>query len=228
MHAFRKLSRNKLPEYDCHYKLRNQYLKGLSDKEEDICISFAWDWVWRGDTSHSINKELDFLLQVLKDNRRERLGPPAPIGLSLLRMANSLCSAPTEMKCDFLTPADLAVGIAPALTSLVDSQDKIFQNGNAEALENHRLTVIKDKDDTEGVSFCNECSTELINYFWRSKGSQSDLLEQKVDSRDLCNSCFKSRDRHLATEYELRHAYSDVRQLNKMVKDIKNLAGWMF
>ena len=227
VHAFRKLSRNKLSEDDCHYKLRKTYLEGLSEKEEDVCISFAWDWVRLGDSSHSINTELDFLFQVLKDNQKARLGPSAPIGRSVLRMANALCKEPTEVKCDLLAHGELALGIVPALQLLLKSQDKIFVGGTGMAIFEDKLSVFKGKDSTKGCSFCDVCSTELINFFWCRTGSQIDEVEETLIPAKLCDSCFKNFG-SVETKFELRHTFSDINQLQKLVNDVKTRGGSLF
>ena len=110
---------------------------------------------------------------------------------------------------------------------LVGSQDENFVNGSGMAIHDERLSVTKDEDNIEGLHFCDVCSTELINFFWRSKTSQSDVAEEMVDPINLCNSCFNNRGKH-STHYELRHTFSDVTQLKSLVKDIKNRAGQLF
>ena len=62
MHAFRKLSSHPLPITDCHAKLRKQYVDKLSTDRENICISFAWDWIRLGSSGPSVAKELDHLM----------------------------------------------------------------------------------------------------------------------------------------------------------------------
>ena len=161
----------------------------------------------------------------MKDNQEKSLGPSAPFGLSLLRMANSLCKAQSEMKYDFLTPAELALGIVSALMSLVGSQVEI--NGNAEEINDSRVSVMDANKNSNGGSFCEKCKSELINFYWRSKGFKSDVLEEKANSMNLCNSCFAKRDLYDSTQYELMRKYLDNGQLNQLAKDIKNLSGWL-
>jgi len=47
-HMFRKLTFEKLPEHDCHAKLRAELCKELIDtkklKQAPLCVSVAFDW----------------------------------------------------------------------------------------------------------------------------------------------------------------------------------------
>jgi len=73
LHAFRKVSNEQLPFTDCHAKLRRGLLKPGSrervvgpGKSEILCISVAWDWMFRGVTAAGINREgsSKFILRV--------------------------------------------------------------------------------------------------------------------------------------------------------------------
>lgn len=58
MHAFRKLATSELPQSDCHHILRNQIIRDKELEGVDVCISIAWDWMYRGVTKNGINQEL--------------------------------------------------------------------------------------------------------------------------------------------------------------------------
>merc|ERR1712157_271046 len=64
LHAFRKMSTSQLPESDCHADQRRQLIqsKGIAG-EEKLCVSVAWDWMYRGVTSAGINKEVCTVLE---------------------------------------------------------------------------------------------------------------------------------------------------------------------
>jgi len=59
LHAFRKLASTALCPTDCHSKLRTdvQVQHNLGSKEY-LCVSVAWDWMFRGYTSAGIRKEV--------------------------------------------------------------------------------------------------------------------------------------------------------------------------
>lgn len=91
VHAFRKLSPSTLPKTDCHASLRPSYMarKKDSDKEE-VCISIAWDWMYRGITSQGVNREVLATLECASLNKirgKESLAIPE---LALLQMARTL------------------------------------------------------------------------------------------------------------------------------------------
>lgn len=89
LHAFRKMSNRPLPKDDCHYELRQQVLNENNFDTEQLCVSIAWDWMFRGHTPRGIYREVVATLEAaILTRKRGRLSLAIP-ELSLLRMAQS-------------------------------------------------------------------------------------------------------------------------------------------
>lgn len=97
LHAFRKVSNRALPPTDCHAALReilvrdgtNEKVVGM-DKPELLCISVAWDWMYRGTTVSGMNREIVNCLECAALNRRYGVQSLAIPELSVLQMAKTL------------------------------------------------------------------------------------------------------------------------------------------
>ena len=103
LHAFRKVSNRHLPPNDCHYKLREDLVRPGTqenvvgrDKPEILCISVAWDWMYRGITIDGINRELVSCLECAALNRRYGVQSLAIPEVSVLQMAKTLAPKPDE------------------------------------------------------------------------------------------------------------------------------------
>jgi len=94
LHAFRKMAPSTLPPSDCHSNLRAAIIKDNDlGGVEQICMSIAWDWMFKGVTSSGIHQELDSVLKCAQLNRvngRQSLAIPET---SLLQMARVFTSA---------------------------------------------------------------------------------------------------------------------------------------
>jgi hypothetical protein len=150
LHAFRKVSNQPLPASDCHAKLRASLVKpGTSEKvvgpgkPEVLCISVAWDWMYRGVTAAGINREIVSCLECAALNRRYGVQSLAIPELCLMQMARTLAPKPDENtalegayresliafpnqtkdsskgKGFMPTPSDICRGIFPALQYVV-------------------------------------------------------------------------------------------------------------
>lgn len=93
LHAFRKMSTSNLPPTDCHSKLRQKNIEKLQlGTSEQICISVAWDWMYRGVTSEGINREIVSTLdcaELLRHHRTQSLAIPET---AILHMASHFVS----------------------------------------------------------------------------------------------------------------------------------------
>ena len=103
LHAFRKVTNEPLPPNDCHAKLRSELLiPGTNEtvigpgKPEILCISVAWDWMYRGVTSEGINREIVSTLECAALNRKYGAMSLAIPELSLIQMARTLAPKPDE------------------------------------------------------------------------------------------------------------------------------------
>jgi hypothetical protein len=81
------MSRAPLPENDCHHNLRKQVIEDNNIQDEELCISVAWDWMFRGLTPRGINREVSTILEATILNRKHGKVSLAIPELSLLQMA---------------------------------------------------------------------------------------------------------------------------------------------
>jgi hypothetical protein len=86
------LSNHKLPEDDCHATLREMLVQEENLEKEQLCISVAWDWMYRGVTAAGINREVCTTLECAGLNRKNKKMPLAIPELSLLHMSRSILS----------------------------------------------------------------------------------------------------------------------------------------
>ena len=101
LHAFRKLAPTDVPVTDCHASLRGSYLASKEDSQkEEVCISVAWDWMYRGITSEGVNREVVHTLECASLNRRKKVLSLAIPELALLQMARTLTPARGEGASD--------------------------------------------------------------------------------------------------------------------------------
>jgi hypothetical protein len=96
IHAFRKLAPETLPPSDCHAKLR-QEIVDVGSAGESLCVSVAWDWMYRGITREGINREVTSMLECAELNRRHAQQSLALPELALLQMARTI---PARMRKD--------------------------------------------------------------------------------------------------------------------------------
>ena len=93
LHAFRKMSTSNLPPTDCHSKLRQKNIEKLKlGTSEQICISVAWDWMYRGVTSEGINREIVSTLDCAELLRHHRIQSLAIPETAILHMASHFVS----------------------------------------------------------------------------------------------------------------------------------------
>jgi hypothetical protein len=101
LHAFRKMATTSLRDDDCHRAIREQIIKENNLKGEELCISIAWDWMYRGISSEGINREVSSTLEAAVLNQKMGKVSLAIPELSLLQMAKMF---PLDTA---LVPADL-------------------------------------------------------------------------------------------------------------------------
>jgi len=87
LHAFRKMSPSPLPSHDCHEALREELIKERNITGEELCISVAWDWMFKGVTSAGINREVLSVLEASILNRKRGKMSLAIPEMALLQMA---------------------------------------------------------------------------------------------------------------------------------------------
>jgi hypothetical protein len=202
LHCFRKLSSEKLDETDAHVDLR----QGLINKEtqggpwcDKLCLSIAWDWVFRGVSEPGVKTEVAHVLSRTRQNQKFGRRSLAQPELSLLRMAmfSKLPTGVCSKESGYMPlPRDLCRGIlAGGLRKVVKAHLAILENAteanknivglaSAPRAKNGKYASI----DPYGNDFvCQCCSAELSNILYRCDG----CMEYKV-----CHPCH-SDEAHL-------------------------------
>ena len=64
------MSTHELPPTDCHADIRRELIVEKNLKKETLCISVAWDWMYRGVTVPGINREVVSVLECAALNRK--------------------------------------------------------------------------------------------------------------------------------------------------------------
>ncbi len=96
LHAFRKMSNRSLPKDDCHYTVRQKVINENEVRGEELCVSIAWDWMFRGLTARGIYREVLATLEAAILTRKRGRQSLAIPELSVLRMAQSFAKPPTS------------------------------------------------------------------------------------------------------------------------------------
>lgn len=137
LHAFRKMSTSKLREEDCHAQQRLRLIAEENIDGEEMCISVAWDWMYRGVSAAGINREMLTILEASILNRKNGVTSLAVPELSLLQMAKTAASNPPNPRLSFVSrlslpetakqqrlydasKREICKGILPCLCHMVD------------------------------------------------------------------------------------------------------------
>eukprot|EP00980_Cylindrotheca_fusiformis_P021651 scaffold8505_cov130-Cylindrotheca_fusiformis.AAC.17 len=176
LHAFRKMSASVLPDDDCHKELRQSTIDEHDLSGEQLCISLAWDWMYRGKSAAGINREICTALEAATLNRKMRrlsLGIPE---FSLFQMARIFpplqTSVSTELnkliRCDrsaqqASTSADtsdaiiVCQGILPSLRHVIENEAQAFNDAEEKASNSRqrgeRVTIAKRPNRHENTQF---------------------------------------------------------------------------
>lgn len=218
LHAFRKMSTTALRDDDCHKELRVRAIKEHNLTGEELCVSIAWDWMYRGISAAGINREILTILEAATLNRKMRrvsLGIPE---FSLLQMAKMVSPLQKSTpKCfgksttQALTPSNspsaitMCRGILPSLRHILKEQSSamaLATNGASTSVERgKRLTIAKrpnthenndifplDPYGCDGFS-CKLCSKELSNLYYHCDGCEQILSKDF----NICQSCHKEK-----------------------------------
>jgi len=202
LHAFRKMSTSKLREADCHAEIRRKVIEERKmDGQENLCISVAWDWMYRGVTPEGINREVSTVLEASVLNRRNGVSSLAIPELSLLQMAKSVpaktlssregisfldalqkntCLEEKKKKSVYeATKKEICKGIYPALCVVVGQHVRALNVEESTSMERGKhLTISKIPDTQENPQTC-----PLDPY------GDSDF-QCKFCSKELCNVYF--------------------------------------
>jgi hypothetical protein len=143
-------------------------------KEEQMCISVAWDWMFRGASATGINREISSVIEATILNRKQGKVSLAIPELSLLRMARmyptSEVDLPAEMSfCQFISGSgsgsdddpkpfepsktEVCLGILPALRHVVgqhvSSMEMASQTKSKSTARGERVTIAKRPNTAE-------------------------------------------------------------------------------
>lgn len=207
MHAFRKLATSELPQSDCHHILRNQIIRDKELEGVDVCISIAWDWMYRGVTKNGINQELTCSLkcaELARLNGQQALAIPETATLKVAKSLLSECVADenylpmasaTKEIVSIPTPHSILEGILPCLTDLVNRHKREFNEIRAILGEDATTSTPNTRYNPETYSLdpyancdfiCKLCFKELSNLYMHCQGCEN-LLDKDFN---ICADCY--------------------------------------
>ena len=221
------MSTSKLPELDCHAEQRRKLVesKGI-EGEEKLCVSVAWDWMYRGVTAEGINREVCTVLEGSTLNRRNGVTSLAIPELSLLQMAKSIParSLTTKYGASFLdalekkkrnkscyesTKEEICRGIYPSLCIVVGQHIHALNvKGSQSTEKGARLTIAKIPDTQENPQLCpldpygdsdfecKLCRKELSNVYFHCDGCEK-LLSKDFN---ICRGCYLQGKFHMKVQ----------------------------
>jgi len=187
-HALRKLSNKRLSASDCHFKLRKQIIEsaGQPITDGDVCVSVAWDWVYKGCTVEGSLNEI--LLSMEGDALRRK----KELGGSLAQPRHHLLSAASGPLAK--QQVTLLKGILPALECVIREDCAAV----LELLDKEEVRIMTSVLDGKGVhpphnmspfgndNFCDFCNGELANGLLMCL----DCLKRHNKDTKICHRCF--------------------------------------
>ena len=168
------MSTASLPDSDCHAQLRRSVIEsqGIAG-EEKLCVSVAWDWMYRGVTPEGINREVSTVLEASTLTRRNGVTSLAIPELSLLQMAKAIParSPASERGISFLgalekrkgksasiydsAKEEICRGIYPALCVVVGQHVRALNVKESNSTQKgKRLSIAKIPDTQENPQTC--------------------------------------------------------------------------
>lgn len=130
------MSTSILREEDCHAQQRQSLIAHDKIERGQMCISVAWDWMYRGVTGPGINREMLTILEAAILNRKNGVTSLAVPELSLLQMAKTVPTKTPNPRQSFLnhlpretakkqclydaSKVEICIGILPGLSYVVD------------------------------------------------------------------------------------------------------------
>lgn len=129
LHAFRKLSTHQLAGNDCHATLRADLVKRMNLEEAQVCISVAWDWMYRGVSEGGIAREVSATMTCASLNRLKPIKSLGMIELPLLLLSRSICDSKSEQVKGGYQPSKEVTcrGILPGLRLIVGEQRSLME-----------------------------------------------------------------------------------------------------
>ena len=225
LHAFRKSSSCILPEGDCHRLLREGYISANGKKVDEACISFAWDWIWLGNSVSQVMEELHYLTEMKSCNRARKSGPLSVFEFSLFRLATILTETPNKYKNKDISSKDMAAGILPTVKGLIGREIAAHKEGVKLSDGNESVVVASCIDTPQMMEkteyCCTMCWVEIPNYYWRR-------LTKDVNSDTVCcYMCAKPNAQDNNVTYKLHYRFRDAMQLEELLKSLEKMAAGM-
>ena len=211
------MSTSQLGEWDCHAEIRQKVIASQDIAgQEKLCVSVAWDWMYRGVTPEGINREVSTVLEASALNRKNGVTSLAIPELSLLQMAKCVpAKALTSTKgISFLgalekmkkkpsvydsTKQEICKGIYPALCIVVGQHVRAVNVKESTSMERgERLSIAKIPDTQENPQICpldpygnsdfqcKVCRKELSNIYFHCDGCEK-LLSKDFN---ICRGCY--------------------------------------
>ena len=213
LHIFRKVCPHEtLSENDCFFELRNE-LTGSIDRDnwDARCVSIAWDWVFSGNSSLGMARELSTSLRAhfdLSYYQRENDGVCQAIGKVMHLTLSLACTLFERYKSSDREAIDLESirGILPILAIAK------LELGEAEEYINER-SIHNDAKEGRGDSNsdryeCAACFGELWGYYAQTlaiqwKEQECVCLQCYIGKRRIFgkNQAFWRRTEHITSEY---------------------------
>lgn len=221
LHAFRKIHfSNVLDPEDCHFQMRQSLKQQLEKKKNgetlnNICISIAWDWIYKGFTSIGITRELSTIVNthniMAKYNREKEysqdiLGKPFHDTIMIAKnLSNKAQISPEELV--------LARGILPVLRWAKVSLDQEETEFRKRGVKN----ITDDASDGIGLSDldhldrwdCSNCRSEIWCFYCFAKVND--------ESWTLCMQCVKELKDSKDKTYRRRNKTLTAESLQKTI-----------
>ena len=211
IHAFRKLSTSDLPADDCHATLRAELLEREKIKKDELCISVAWDWMYRGVTEAGIRRELAATLNCAALNRNRAIKSLGIAEVALLHMSRSIRDQRRRTEGRHYQPTTEVIcrGILPALRVLVKEHQTAMEDARVQVetgTTGHRrngrnvLEILSMTDAGQNPAVaqisaygrdynCKVCSRELSNVYSHCSGCET-LMQKDFN---LCMECYSKK-----------------------------------
>lgn len=189
LHAFRKLSLHDLPVGDCHSMQRAGMVKKEKIVREELCISIAWDWMYRGVTESGIRREVAAAMSCAALNQIngvKSLGIPEA---ALLHTARSICNSSRSADGKYQpAPEVICRGILQGLRIVIGQHAAAMTCARGNVIDNDSngrddKFEIQDKSDADQNPYtsminaygssdytCRVCSSELSNVYCHCNG----------------------------------------------------------
>jgi len=195
LHCFRKMSDTTLDNNDCHYELRSDLLK-TTQSIGPICVSIAWDWMYKGVTTEGTRNEIITSMEAAtmlrkSDSGNKNLAQPCHV---LLSAARSHVPFANDDDIDFYR------GILAPLQHVVTENCKALSR----LLNCEKVHIVRNLMDEEGDFtpyssdfVCKVCSAELGNWYLACY----ECYSKYGKDANLCHHCFWGTLQHTATQY---------------------------